>query len=158
MSKADWHTFQVLTKRHERLEALANELDWPRNVWVGVSVENQYWAERRILKLKKVPAAVRFLSVEPLLKEVTLAPYLNGIHWVIVGGESGPRARPVKQEWVRHIRDECLAANIPFFFKQWGGRTSKSGGRVLDGQVWGQVPAWLEPLKGVSLASIYLPH
>jgi protein gp37 len=140
MTQAHWHIFQVLTKRHERLESLADELDWPPNVWVGVSVENQYWAERRIPALLKVPAAVRFLSVEPLLKQVTLAPYLHGIQWVIVGGESGPRARPIKPEWVRQIRDECLAADVPFFFKQWGGRTSKSGGRVLDGEVWGEMP------------------
>jgi protein gp37 len=147
MRQAHWHTFQVLTKRHQRLESLARELDWPPNVWVGVSVENQYWVERRIPELKKVPAAVRFLSVEPLLKKVTLTPYLDDIHWVIVGGESGPRARPIKPEWVRQIRDECLAADVPFFFKQWGGRTSKSGGRELDERIWSQHPVQLEPLK-----------
>jgi len=155
MSQAHWHIFQVLTKRHQRLESLAHELDWPPNVWAGVSVENQYWAERRIPALQKVPAAVRFLSVEPLLKQVTLAPYLEGIQWVIVGGESGPRARPIKPEWVRQIRDECLAADVPFFFKQWGGRTSKSGGRVLDGEIWGQVPVskHIEEFVGIAVGS-----
>ena len=134
-ARADRHTFQVLTKRHERLGTLSGQLDWPDNVWLGVSVENQYWAERRIPELNKVPAKVRFLSVQPLLKQVTLAAYLEGIDWVIVGGESGPRARPIETEWVQDIRDECLAAGVVFFFKQWGGRTSKSGGRVLDGEV-----------------------
>ena len=140
MSQASRHTFQILTKRHERLQALANELVWPENVWIGVSVENQYWAYRRIPPLLTVPAAVRFLSVEPLLKPVNLSSYLDGIHWVVVGGESGPRARPIQQEWVEAIRDDCLAADVPFFFKQWGGRTSKVGGRVLDGRIWDEMP------------------
>ena len=118
--------FQILTKRHERLQAVANQLDWAPNVWIGVSVENQYWADRRIPPLLTVPAAVRFLSVEPLLKPVNLGHYLDGIHWVVVGGESGPKARPIEQEWVQAIRDDCLATGVPFFFKQWGGRTSKA--------------------------------
>ena len=141
MQRADRHIFQVLTKRHERLLEVFEELPWPSNVWMGVSVENQYWAERRIPNLVKVPAAVRFLSVEPLLKPLTLAPFLQDIHWVIVGGESGPKARPVDPGWVRNIRDECLDANVFFFFKQWGGRNSKSGGRELDGEYFNAVPS-----------------
>ena len=140
MEQADRHIFQVLTKRHERLLEVFEELPWPSNVWMGVSVENQYWAERRIPNLIKVPAAVRFLSAEPLLKPLTLGPYLKDIDWVIVGGESGPKARPIDPEWVRSIRDECLNAGVPFFFKQWGGRTSKSGGRELDGECFDDVP------------------
>ena len=140
MGRARRHTFQVLTKRHERLRALANELDWSPNVWIGVSVENQRWADSRIPALLVVPAHVRFLSVEPLLKPINLQPYLRDIQWVIVGGESGARARPIRPEWVRQIRDDCDAAQVPFFFKQWGGRTSKAGGRTLDGHVWAQTP------------------
>ena len=141
MARADHHIFQVLTKRHERLGDLANQLDWPLNVWLGVSVENQHWAEIRIPVLQQVQAAVRFLSVEPLLKPVTLANYLQDIHWVIVGGESGPKARPMEEEWVRNILNECKTASVPFFFKQWGGRNSKAGGRLLDDRVWGEMPS-----------------
>lgn len=142
MEEANWHTFQILTKRHQRLTKLAPELVWPSNVWIGVSVENQYWADRRIPALLWVPAAVRFLSVEPLLKPVDLRPYLNGVHWVIVGGESGPKARPMNEDWVLTIRDDCVRAGVPFFFKQWGGRTSKAGGRVLDGSTWDKMPGY----------------
>ena len=140
MARADRHIFQVLTKRHDRLLEVFEHLPWPPNVWMGVSVENQYWAERRIPNLIQVPAAVRFLSVEPLRKSLTLGPFLKDIDWVIVGGESGPKARPVNPEWVRSIRDECSEAGVLFFFKQWGGRTSKSGGRVLDGEYFNDVP------------------
>lgn len=143
MVRADWHIFQVLTKRAERLAALAPKLPWPRNVWQGVSIENARYTWR-VAYLQKVPAAVRFLSLEPLLGPI---PYLelDGIHWVIVGGESGPRHRPVDPAWVRDIRDQCLAAGVPFFFKQWGGRTPKARGRVLDGRTWDEMP-------GISLA------
>lgn len=140
MKSASWHTFQILTKRHERLANVSPTLEWPSNVWIGVSVENQYWADRRIPLLKTVPAVVRFLSVEPLLKAIDLSAHLEGLQWVIVGGESGARARPVRQEWVRQIRDECQMADVAFFFKQWGGWTSKSGGRTLDGRTWDQGP------------------
>ena len=140
MADANRHTFQILTKRHERLETLANQLTWSPNVWMGVSVENQYWAERRIPPLLRVPAAVRFLSVEPLLKPVDLCGYLNDIQWVIVGGESGPRARSMHEGWVRKIRDDCAAAGVPFFFKQWGGRTHQAGGRHFDGEIWDNMP------------------
>jgi protein gp37 len=138
MERARWHIFQVLTKRAERLETSASDLPWPPNVWQGVSVESARYAWR-IAHLQRVPAAVRFLSVEPLLGPIQRLP-LDGIHWVIVGGESGPNHRPLDPDWVRGIRDQCLAADVPFFFKQWGGRTSKSGGRMLDGRQWDQMP------------------
>ncbi|MDE2940022.1 MAG: phage Gp37/Gp68 family protein [Chloroflexota bacterium] len=140
MTQADRHTFQVLTKRQDRLLELFEQLSWPPNVWMGVSVENQYWADRRIPILVKVPAAVRFLSAEPLLKPLTLGPYLKDLDWVIVGGESGPKARPVEEKWVTDIRDDCLAHEVPFFFKQWGGKTSKSGGRELGGRYFNDAP------------------
>ena len=141
MKEATQHTFQVLTKRHERLKELSNELDWPPNIWMGVSVENQHWADLRIPALIEVPAAVRFLSIEPLLKAVDVSPYLDELDWVIVGGESGPKARPIQPRWVEQIRDDCSSAAVPFFFKQWGGRTSKSGGNELDGRTWDEMPS-----------------
>lgn len=138
MARASWHRFQILTKRAERLAVLAPALTWPPNVWQGVSVENaaHSW---RIECLRQAAAHVRFLSVEPLLGPIPNLP-LEGIHWVIVGGESGPRHRQVKPEWVRQIRYRCRALGVPFFFKQWGGRTPKSGGRALDGRFWNQMP------------------
>ena len=142
MEACSWHTYQVLTKRPERMLEYAQSSfgreGWPSHVWAGVSVENQYWADRRVPLLSQVPAAVRFLSCEPLLKPLKLD--LQGVHWVIVGGESGHRARPMDAFWVRDIRDQCLAAKVPFFFKQWGGRTSKAEGRTLDGERWSGVP------------------
>ena len=149
MAKYDNHTYQVLTKRPERmLEYLSWEggLEWPDHVWVGVSVENQFWADRRIPLLAKVPAKVRFLSVEPLLKAVELRKYLNQLQWVIVGGESGHKARPMKAEWAIRIRDDCLEAGVPFFFKQWGGLHSKAGGRELEGRTWDEMPEWNAPI------------
>jgi protein gp37 len=144
MVRADWHTFQVLTKRSARMAELAPELPWPANVWMGVSVENQRWTSR-IADLRNVPAAVRFLSCEPLLGPLKLD--LTGIHWVIVGGESGPRARRMKPEWVRDIRRQCEGAKVAFFFKQWGAHDEEGvrvgkgrSGRVLDGRSWEQVP------------------
>jgi len=138
MAKADWHTFQVLTKRSDRLAALARDLPWPPNVWQGVSVESARYMWR-IADLQTVPAAVRFLSVEPLLAAIPNLP-LAGIHWVIVGGESGGGRRPMAPEWARNIRDRCADAGVPFFFKQWGGRTPKAGGRLLDGRTWDETP------------------
>ncbi len=138
MVKADWHIFQILTKRAERLAKLAPQLPWPAHVWQGVSVESQTYT-KRVIALQKVPATVRFLSVEPLLGPIANLP-LDGVHWVIVGGESGPRHRPIKPEWIREIRKQCLSAEVSFFFKQWGGRTAKSGGRILDGRTWNQMP------------------
>ncbi len=139
MASAEHHVFQVLTKRHRRLASLASQLPWPANVWMGVSVEDQERVDR-VASLAKVPAAVRFLSVEPLLGPILFLP-LRGIDWVIVGGESGPHARPMEAVWACAIRDRCLANGVPFFFKQWGGRRKKSTGRVLDGRTWDEMPA-----------------
>jgi protein gp37 len=132
------HTYQVLTKRSARLRKVAGSLSWPENLWLGVSVEN---AEefRRIDDLRQVGAAVRFLSCEPLLGPLDGID-LRGIGWVIAGGESGPNYRPMRLEWARGIRDACNAAAVPFFFKQWGGRTPKALGRELDGAVWDEMP------------------
>lgn len=133
------HTYQVLTKRSSRLPKLADKLDWPTNLWLGVSVENEEHLYR-VDHLREVPAAVRFLSCEPLIGPLD-ALELDGIGWVITGGESGPNARPLDQSWVRAIRDKCTDAKVPFFHKQWGGRTAKAGGRTLDGRVWSQMPS-----------------
>jgi protein gp37 len=138
MTKAHWHTFQILTKRARRLLTLAPRLTWPANVWQGVSVENARYVWR-VDCLQHVPATVRFLSVEPLLGPIPRLP-LTGIHWVIVGGESGPRHRPIDPAWVREIREQCAMVGTPFFFKQWGGLTPKSGGRLLDGREWNEMP------------------
>lgn len=139
------HTFQVLTKRAERLLELASELPWPDNVWMGVSVENQKFAWR-VDALRQSPAKVKFLSCEPLLGPLQLD--LRGIDWVITGGESGPRHRPVDVDWVRSIRDQCLEANVAFFHKQWGGAQPKSRGRELDGRTWDEMPTGTRPLEG----------
>jgi len=138
MRCADWHIFQVLTKRSRRLLELAPEIDWPSNVWMGVSVENQDYLFR-VEHLRQTHAGVKFLSLEPLIGPLSDLD-LNSVDWTIVGGESGPGARPLKEEWVLHIRDQCLAANIPFFFKQWGGVRKKLNGRMLQGRTWDQIP------------------
>ena len=138
MEKASWHTFQVLTKRSERLAELAPELNWPSNVWMGVSIETAEYLWRAD-HLRQVSAGVRFLSLEPLLGPLGTID-LSGIHWVIVGGESGPGARPIEADWVREIRKQCRAHGVPFFFKQWGGVRKKRNGRVLDGRTWNQMP------------------
>lgn len=138
MKRAHWHTFQILTKRAVRLAQMAPTLSWPQNVWQGVSVESARYTSR-VHQLVKVPAAVRFLSVEPLLGPITDLP-LTGIHWVIVGGESGPAHRTIDPVWVHDLRRQCTAAHVPFFFKQWGGRTPKSGGRLLAGREWNEFP------------------
>ena len=132
------HTYQVLTKRSRRLARLAGQLDWPRNVWMGVSVESAD-VLGRVDELRRVPAAVRFLSCEPLLGPLEGID-LDGIGWVIAGGESGPRARPMDPQWVADLRDVCQRAEVPFFFKQWGGRTPKAGGRLLEGQTYDEMP------------------
>lgn len=132
------HTYQILTKRSLRLARLADQLEWPENLWIGVSVEDAANLAR-IEHLRRVPAAVRFLSCEPLLGPLTGID-LADIGWVITGGESGPNARPVDSEWVREIRDACREAGIPFFHKQWGGRTPRENGRILDGVVWDEMP------------------
>lgn len=133
------HTYQVLTKRSKRLRDVASELDWPENVWMGVSVESARY-RFRINDLRQVPAAVRFISAEPLLGPLG-AVDLTGIDWVIAGGESGPGARVMDIIWGRELRDQCVGAGVKFFFKQWGGRTPKAGGRELDGRTWDDRPA-----------------
>ncbi len=142
MKRADQHIFQILTKRSQRLVELAPGLSWPSNVWQGVSVEdsNHLW---RIAHLQEVPSAIRFVSVEPLLGPIPRL-LLDGIHWVIVGGESGPNHRPIDRGWVVEIRDQCIDAGVPFFFKQWVGRTPKSGGRLLEGRLWDEMPAMIQ--------------
>lgn len=138
MLRASWHSFQLLTKRGHRLRLLSSRLPWPENVWIGVSIESTAHLQR-LHELSSVPSAVRFLSLEPLLGPLPRLP-LSEIDWVIVGGESGPGARPISLAWVRDIREQCLAANVPFFFKQWGGPVKKLTGRVLDGRTWNQMP------------------
>lgn len=138
MRRAHWHTFQVLTKRAERLEEINPQIDWPANVWMGVSIETQDYVYR-IDHLRRTNAKVKFLSLEPLLGPLENLN-LRGINWAIVGGESGPGARPVMQEWVTSIRDQCLAAKVPFFFKQWGGVHKKRAGRILEGRTWDEMP------------------
>jgi protein gp37 len=133
------HTYQVLTKRSLRLRRLADRLPWPPNLWMGVSVEDIRVASR-IEHLRQVPAAVRFLSCEPMLGPLDRID-LDGIGWVIAGGESGPNYRPMRLEWARSLRDACQGAGVPFFFKQWGGRTPKALGRELDGELWDEMPA-----------------
>ncbi len=132
------HTYQVLTKRSSRLPKIARKLDWPPNLWMGVSAENSATLFRAD-DLRTVPAAVRFLSCEPLLGPLDGLD-LAGIDWVIAGGESGPDYRPLDPAWVTGLRDLCTTGGVPFFFKQWGGRTPKAGGRALDGRVWDQMP------------------
>lgn len=138
MRKADWHTFQILTKRSERLLELNSQIAWPDNVWMGVSVENQDYT-CRIDQLRQTDARIKFLSLEPLLGPLPNLD-LTDIDWAIVGGESGPGARPMRREWVIQIRDQCQAAGVPFFFKQWGGVNKKRNGRLLDGQTYDAVP------------------
>lgn len=157
MGTASQHVFQVLTKRPGRMASVVRRVqpDPLPNVWLGTSVENQRWADVRIPQLLKTPAAVRFLSAEPLLGPVDLAPYPGGIDWVIAGGESGVRFRAVDLDWVRRLRDQCVVGRIPFFFKQVGGRTPKAGGRDLDGREWSELPAATprEIVEGLQRAS-----
>lgn len=138
MHQAHWHRFQVLTKRAERLLELSPQLEWTSNIWMGVSVENQDYAFR-IDDLRRTGAKVKFLSLEPLLGPLP-ALNLENINWVIVGGESGPGARPMDPSWVIEIRDQCLQARVPFFFKQWGGVNKKKTGRLLEGRTWDEMP------------------
>jgi protein gp37 len=145
MNEARQHIFQVLTKRHDRLAELAPVLPWPENVWMGVSIENKRWVERAD-RLREVPAAVRFISAEPLLGPL-VGLDLAGIDWVIAGGESGTRHRPVREEWIVDIQRQCKKAGVAFFFKQWGGwgvdgkkRAKKENGRLLQGKTWDAVP------------------
>lgn len=137
MAETPQHQYQVLTKRSRRLAQLVLDLPWPANVWMGVSVETQRYAFR-LDHLRDVPAAIRFVSAEPLLGPLLLD--LESVDWLIVGGESGPRARPMEADWVRGLRDASTAEGVRFFFKQWGGRTPKAGGRQLDGRTWDEMP------------------
>jgi protein gp37 len=139
MNRANWHRYQVLTKRSDRLLELSPKLLWAPHIWIGVSVENDKYLFR-VDDLRSTPAHVKFLSIEPLLGPV---PHLDltGVDWVIVGGESGPGARPLEASWVRDIRDRCIKANVPFFFKQWGGVQKSKSGRELDGRVWDEMPS-----------------
>jgi protein gp37 len=143
MEEASWHVFQVLTKRHERMrKLLSGELAWMSelpNVWFGVSVENRRYGLPRLDALRQTPAAIRFLSIEPLLEDLGEID-LAGIDWVIVGGESGPRARPMREEWVISLRDQCRRQRVPFFFKQWGGVRKHETGRALKGRVHDAMP------------------
>ncbi len=138
MADAHWHKFQVLTKRSSRLLELDDYIDWPSNVWMGVSVENDDF-KFRINDLKLTNAVSKFISFEPLIGSINSID-LNGIDWVIVGGESGPGARPISKEWIFLIRDACLSNKVPFFFKQWGGTNKKKSGRLLEGRTWDDFP------------------
>jgi len=138
MTTASHHQFQVLTKRSERLYEMNDEIDWCDNIWMGVSVENSDYLYR-IDHLRETDAVVKFLSLEPLLGPLANMD-LSGIDWVIVGGESGPGSRPMKEDWVEDIKNQCIADNVPFFFKQWGGTNKRKNGRLLKGKLWDQMP------------------
>ncbi len=145
MARAHWHNFQVLTKRPRRMAKMADRLPWPEHVWVGTSVELDRYAWRSNDCLRRVPAAVRFVSAEPLLGQLP-SLQLDHLHWLITGGESGPGHRPCDPAWVRDLRDRCIASRVAFFHKQWGGRTAKSRGRLLDGRTWDEMPV-TRPVK-----------
>ncbi len=138
MERASQHTFQILTKRPERVLEVSGQLPWPKNVWMGTSVEDADYSWRSSV-LSRTPAAIRFLSVEPLLGPIPRLP-IKRIEWVIVGGESGPGAREMNPDWVRQIRDRCVSHEVPFFFKQWGGVQKSRTGRILDGRTWDEMP------------------
>lgn len=138
MRRAHWHRFQVLTKRSERLAKLAPRIDWPANIWMGVSVESSRY-RHRIDQLRETAARIKFLSLEPLLGPLPTLD-LSGIDWAIVGGESGPGARPLREAWVKDLRDQCQRTRVAFFFKQWGGVHKKRTGRLLDGRTWDEMP------------------
>jgi len=146
MRRAHWHRFQVLTKRPERLAAMDHQLTWAPNVWMGVSVESDRYLPR-IDHLRTTGAHVKFLSLEPLLGPLPNLD-LQGIDWVIVGGESGPGARAIEQRWVVDLRDQCTDEGVPFFFKQWGGTNKKKAGRLLEGRTWDDMPERPAPLQG----------
>ena len=141
MVKADWHIFQVLTKRSARLAQLGPTLAWRPHIWAGVSIETDRYTWRAD-HLRKVPAYIRFISAEPLLGPLDRLS-LDGIHWLISGGESGYGHRPCDPDWVRNLRDRCVAGGIAYFHKQWGGRTPRAGGRLLDGRTWDELPQML---------------
>lgn len=152
MNGCPHHTFQLLTKRPEIAAKCAGGLEWSDNIWMGTSVENMM-VTHRIRDLQRIPARIRFLSCEPLLGPLPRLA-LRGIHWVIVGGESGPGARPMEQDWVLQIRNRCVTQNVPFFFKQWGGVNKKKTGRVLEGETWDEMPERIDASR--RLATIAL--
>lgn len=145
MERAPQHVFQVLTKRAARMKEVTAKIDLPTNAWLGVSVESDAYLDR-VTELRATDAAVRFLSIEPLLGPIEKLP-LKKIDWVIVGGESGPGARPMEKEWARSIRDQCSGAGVPFFFKQWGGVQKRKHGRALDGRTWDEMPPSLPVIE-----------
>jgi protein gp37 len=148
MQKADWHRFQVLTKRSERLARLSESVPWAENIWMGVSVENESYTHR-IDHLRETGAVIKFLSLEPLLGPLDNIS-LHQIDWVIVGGESGPGARLMNSDWVTSIRDQCINAGVPFFFKQWGGVRKKKFGRMLEGRTWDEMPRSMTTIPAVA--------
>jgi protein gp37 len=150
MNRASWHTFQVLTKRSDRLLELSSQLPWAENIWMGVTVENKDYIHR-IEHLRGSGAYLKFLSIEPLLSHL---PQLNldGMDWVIVGGESGPRARPMNPAWVINIRNRCDEVGVPFFFKQWGGSRKKQSGRLLEGRTWDEMPPLMKRVSFTNIA------
>ena len=152
MRQADWHEYQILTKRSERLLDLEGIVAWAPHIWMGVTVESREYTFR-IEHLRQTGAAIKFLSLEPLLGPIPDLD-LEGIDWVVVGGESGPGARPIKREWVIELRDRCRESGVPFFFKQWGGTDRKKSGRVLDGRTWDQMPEVRTGRTGLFAASI----
>jgi protein gp37 len=151
MNQADWHRFQILTKRADRLEAMSSLLNWTSNIWMGVSVENDDHRQR-IDHLCRTGAHIKFLSLEPLLGPLPELD-MTGIDWVIVGGESGPKARPMDPAWVIDLRNQCRRAKVPFFFKQWGGKNKKQAGRVLEKRVWNEMPRDLSQ-KGRNIVTL----
>lgn len=155
MAAAYWHRFQILTKRSDRLREIDSLLEWRKNVWMGVSVEDAQYVHR-IDDLRATGAFTKFLSLEPLLGPLEDLN-LEGIDWVIVGGESGPNARSADPKWVKSIRDQCLDANIPFFFKQWGGKNKKKSGRLLEGRTWDEMPRVLSTRPTDPLLSLAHP-
>jgi protein gp37 len=153
MNRATWHTFQILTKRAERLRQISPAIQWTDNIWAGVSVENADYIHR-IDNLRSTKAKVKFLSLEPLLGPLANINLL-GIDWVIVGGESGPGSRKMEAEWVIDIRDACLQQNVPFFFKQWGGTNKKKNGRLLENHTWDEMPTIMSTYTNQTFSSHY---
>lgn len=163
MLSADWHRYLILTKRAHRMAHKVEQLglELPPHIWLGTSVENQAMADSRIPALLSIGSAVPWISAEPLLAPVDVAPYIleipgPGLAWVVSGGESGNGSRPMDMDWVRFLRDQCVAANVPYFFKQVGGRTSKSGGRTLDGRTWDEMPESPEPVEPAEVKQLAL--
>ncbi len=152
MNKANWHHYQILTKRAKRLFKVSNQLNWEDHIWMGVTIENSNYIQR-MDNLKRINAKIKFISFEPLIGSVGKID-LDNIDWVIVGGESGPGARPVEEEWVMEIQEQCDEQNVPFFFKQWGGVNKKKTGRILNGQIWNEMPQLAFTWQSISINDI----